>query len=477
MVVIVGGGASGTLTAVHLSRGAQARARSLQVVLVDRDGRHGWGQAYATTDPHHLLNACAAKMSAVADDPDHLLRWTHGQGLNLAGSDFLPRRTYGRYLRELLDDCARQMPYGGRISQLTGTVTALTTAAPGRPLRLRLSNGDRIDADAVVLATGNRPPAPWSQIEAGPRYVADPWGPGALTKICDGSPVLVVGTGLTMVDLATTATRADKDTVVYAISRHGLLPRRHRCPPSPAAEMSLPGGEVRLAELMGMVRAAIKSNGGDWQGVIDGLRPHVPDLWARLSIDDRRRFLTSVARYWEVHRHRIPPATAARIASLQATGRLKVLRGRLVTATAGRDEMRVRFDSDGVSRELRVGWLVNGTGPAAEVTGDPFLRSLIDSGLARPDPLRLGLDAEEAGAVLDATGRPHDRIFALGPMLRGVRYETTAIPEIRAQAAALVPRLLETIASGNSSSHGAPSGPAGDAIANPGRPILRSGWR
>src|SRR5262249_28288058 len=150
-----------------------------------------------------------------------------------------------------------------------------------------------------------------------------------------------------------------------------------------------------------------------------------------------------------------PPATATQIGRLQATGRLKVLRGRLVTAAAGRDEMRVRFDSDGVGRELRVGWLINGTGPAAEVTGDPFLRSLIDSGLARPDPLRLGLDAGEAGAVLDAAGRPHDRIFALGPPLRGVRYETTAIPEIRAQAAALVPRILETIAPGNSASHSA----------------------
>jgi uncharacterized NAD(P)/FAD-binding protein YdhS len=454
VVVIVGGGASGTLTAVHLLRGARARGRSLQVVLVDRDGRHGLGQAYATTDPHHLLNAGAARMSALADDPDHLLRWAHGEGLGLTGSDFLPRSTYGRYLRELLDGCARQTP-GGRVTQVTGTATSLTTAAPVRPLRLRLANGDGIDADAVVLATGNRPPAPWPRIEAGPRYVADPWGPGALTRICDGSPVLVVGTGLTMVDLATTATRANKDTVVYAISRHGLLPRPHRCPPSPAAEMSLPGGEVRLAGLLGMVRAAIKSNGGDWQAVIDGLRPHVPQLWARLGIDDRRRFLTSVARYWEVHRHRIPPATAAQVAGLQATGRLRVLRGRLVSATAGRDQMRVRFDSDGAGRELRVGWLVNGTGPAAEVTGDPFLRSLIGSGLARPDPLRLGLDADEAGAVLDAAGRPQDRIFALGPTLRGVRYETTAIPEIRAQAAALVPRLLDTLAAGNAPFHSA----------------------
>lgn len=446
MVVIVGGGASGTLAAVHLVRGAQARGTALRVVLVDRDGRHGLGQAYATADPHHLLNACAAKMSGLADDPGHLLRWAYEQGLNLDGPDFLPRRTYGRYLRDLLDGCARKMPYGGSVSKLTATVISL--AAEGRSLRLRLSNGDTIDADAAVLATGNRPPAPWPSIEAGPRYVADPWSPGALTEICDGSPVMVVGTGLTMVDLATTATRANKDTVVYAISRHGLLPRPHRCPPSPAVEMFPPGGELRLAGLLRMVHTAIRNNDGDWQGVVDGMRPHVPGLWARLGLDDRRRFLTSMARYWEVHRHRIPPATAARIAHLQATGRLRVLRGSLVSATAGRDEMRVRLDADGVGRELGVGWLVNGTGPAADVTGDPFLGGLVDAGLARPDPLRLGLDAEEYGAILDAAGRSHDRIFTLGPTLRGVRYETTAIPEIRTQAAALAPRLLETLATG-----------------------------
>ncbi|MFB9840331.1 hypothetical protein, partial [Actinoallomurus acaciae] len=54
---------------------------------------------------------------------------------------------------------------------------------------------------------------------------------------------------------------------------------------------------------------------------------------------------------------------------------------------------------------------------------------------------------------------PHERIFALGPPLRGLRYETTAIPEIRAQAAALAPRVLHAVAS-------AP-------VPAPARPVLR----
>jgi uncharacterized NAD(P)/FAD-binding protein YdhS len=198
---------------------------------------------------------------------------------------------------------------------------------------------------------------------------------------------------------------------------------------------------------MAAVRAAVENADGDWRGVVDALRPQVPSLWARLGVEDRRRFLALVARYWEIHRHRVPPATDDRIEGLRATGRLRVLTGRLRSATAGPDEVTVRLDQGCRERELRVGWFVNGTGPAADVDGDPLLRGLVAAGLARPDPLRLGLDADPSGAVADAAGRPHDRMFALGPPLRGLWYETTAIPEIRAQAAALAPRILRSLAS------------------------------
>jgi uncharacterized NAD(P)/FAD-binding protein YdhS len=177
--------------------------------------------------------------------------------------------------------------------------------------------------------------------------------------------------------------------------------------------------------------------------VIDGLRPHVPSLWQRLDSRDKRLFLRHVARYWEVHRHRMPPATARRIAELRATGRLSVIQGRVTGVTEDHGRLRVRLDQDGTSAELTAGWLVNGTGPATDITSssDPLLRDLLSYGLARPDTLRLGIDADPGGAVLDASGRPSGSIFTLGPPLRGLRYETTAIPEIREQAAALARRL------------------------------------
>ncbi|MEV6986458.1 FAD/NAD(P)-binding protein [Sphaerisporangium sp. NPDC051017] len=453
-VVIVGGGASGTLAAIHLLR-APANGAPLEVVLIDRDGRHALGQAYSTTDPRHLLNACAEKMSAADGDPGHLLAWAHANGLDVAGSDFLPREAYGRYLRHVLDTEARRAAPERRLTQVTGTACSLARPASGRPVHVRLTDGRVIEGDAVVLATGNPSPAtpPALVGHTGERYIADPWAPGALGRIRDGA-VLVMGTGLTMVDIALTVTSGDPRAVVYAVSRHGLLPRPHRHPSPPPVPAPVPEGPLTLTRLLRAVRTAVRDNGGDWHAVVDGLRPRVPELWSRLAPDDQRRFLRLVARYWEVHRHRLAPATAALVDELRATGRLRVLRGQVAGAvhsggaagvTGSRDALTVAVQDGGVRRDLRVGWLVNGTGPASGVDRDPFLARLLADGVVRPGPLGLGLDADAGGAVLDAEGRPSDRVFTLGPPLRGKWYETTAVPEIRAQAAVLAPRLVEAV--------------------------------
>jgi uncharacterized NAD(P)/FAD-binding protein YdhS len=181
-----------------------------------------------------------------------------------------------------------------------------------------------------------------------------------------------------------------------------------------------------------------------WEEIMDALRPHVPRLWQRLSLADRQLFLRHVARYWEVHRHRMAPDTARRVSTLLGTGRLSVHAGQVRAVTAEPGALRVCIEhAAGASTEHEAGWLVNATGPDGDITRtrDPLLRDLLRGGQARPDPLRLGLDATPSGAVLDSAGRPSGTLFTLGPPLRGLWYETTAIPEIRTQAAALALRL------------------------------------
>ena len=450
VVAIIGGGASGTLTAVHLLRAAAGQHCPLRIVLIDRHGRHGLGRAYATSHPDHLLNAPAARMSALDGQPDHLTRWAAAAGL--AGQEFLPRHAYGRYLCDLLASAERQAQPLARVADITGEVVAIRPGPEGRPLRLALA-GDCLDADLAVLATGHPPPRPPLELPDSPRCVPDPWAPGALAAVRDGGPVVVLGTGLTMLDVATAVTSGRSRTAVRAVSRHGLLPQVHRGMPAPGSEtIWLPvlsdSGPVRLADLLWQVRTAMTSRPQHWQDVLDALRPHLPGLWQRLPVADQRLFLRHVARYWEIHRHRMPPATAQHLTRLRSTGRLTVHRGRVTAVTERAGQLRVRVDQTGTTTELTTGWLVNATGPGADLTAttDPLLRDLLDRGLARPDPHRLGLDADPAGAVLDAAGTPSRTLFTLGPTLRGLRYETTAIPEIRDQAAALATQLTEVIA-------------------------------
>lgn len=442
-IAIIGGGASGTLTAMQLLRRAAEQRLALQITLIDRHGRHGLGVAYSTKNQAHLLNATASQMSAFPDDLDHLVRWA-----GVSHATFLPRPQYGQYLQAALAEAERQATPWAALTRVSAQVLAIRRDQGGRALRLILADG-YLDADLAVLATGSIAaplpfPAPCSR-----RIIAEPWLPGALEDITDHSPVVIVGTGLTMFDLAISIATRSTGATVHAFSRHGLLPRGHPGTPPAGKHMWLPvitrtAGPVRLSDLMWQVRSAIAANPASWADVIDAIRPFTPGLWRRMPDSDKRQFLRHVARYWEVHRHLVPPATSSKITMLRVTGRLAIRRGQINSVAAADDKLRISVRTDHGESELTAGWLINGTGPSTAVgaTDDALLRDLFASGSARPDSVGLGLDASVNGAVIGATGMPSDVLYTLGPPLRGLWYETTAIPEIRVQAAALAQRIV-----------------------------------
>ncbi len=446
-MAVIGAGASGTLVSASLLRlAASARLPlPLQIELIDRHGRHGLGQAYATSHPRHLLNSPVSRTSALTADPADLARWADTNGIRHDG--FLPRGVFGRYLRDVLANAERAARGSASVNRVTGDVVSVTRAGPEQRLRLRLASGRYLDADVAVLASGNRPPAPPCEVPSSPCYVADPWAPGALDEITDGSPVAVLGTGLTMLDVAIAVTSAHRGSVVHAVSRHGLLPRAHRRPHggghNQAPELGL-GGPAELPALIRAVKTAATEASDNWDAVVDALRPQIPWLWQELSLQHKRLFLRHVARYWEIHRHRMPPATARRIAGLRSAGRLSVLACRVVVVREESAGLRITIERESGLVSIRAGWLVNATGPAADIaaSADPLLRQLFRTGLAVPDPLGLGLAADASGALLDSSGSASDSLFTLGPPLRGQLYETTAIPEIREQATVLADRIV-----------------------------------
>lgn len=435
-VAIVGAGFCGALLAVHLARAG------LAVTLIDRTGRFGPGLAYGAAHPLHSLNTPAGRMSAFPDDPDHFTRWAAARDPRVTGGSFLPRRLYGEYLE--------QQRAGLDITCLSDQVTDLTPTADG--YHLTLTHNDRhgladeptratLHAARIVLAVGNLPPADPLPL-ASPRYHRDPWTFDP-TSIDRDAPILLLGTGLTALDLALTLADAGHRGDIHLASRRGQLPQPHRATPHPPslALHDLSEWPASARGQLHALRAEIRrlaADGIDWRDVIAALRPHTAALWQRLPVAEQDRFLRHVRPYWDSHRHRAAPETHRAITDLRARGQLHVhaasLRAATDTGAALHLTLRTRARTP---LHLDVAALLNCTGPATDLTADPLLAHLQARGLIHPDTHRLGL-------VTDPNGRIADNLYLTGPLRRGDTWESTAVLELSAQVAALAAHLIHT---------------------------------
>lgn len=424
-VVVVGAGAGGTLVATHLVTALSSRFR---VELVDPAPSTGRGQAYSTTDERHLLNVPASGMSAFPRDPEHFLRWLRNHhDPRFQPHDFAPRAVFGRYVESLLTT-ATEFPGNARLVRRHAEVADVTRAGDG--FVVELSDGEQLEARAVVLATGSRPGTGWAppELAGDPRLVADPW----TQETPEVGDVLMLGSGLTMVDLAISADRPDR--TIHVVSRTDAVPHPHVLPTTPPVPP--PPGITRTqdldtlrATLAAHVEETVAST-GDWRAAVDGLRPVTAQLWRGLSEADKRRFIAEDARAWDVHRHRMAPATSRRLDTVAAEGRLVRHRGTLAAVRADRSALHVTLD-DGTT--LRVAAVVNCTGPVGSIAADPLLTRLAQTGLVRPGPAGLGIDTADDGRIL---GTLPDTLpfLAVGSLRRGNLWESTAMPEIREQA-------------------------------------------
>jgi uncharacterized NAD(P)/FAD-binding protein YdhS len=447
-VVIAGGGCSGTLLAAALSAGSVDHP--VDVVVVDPSPTPGRGVAYSTRCSSHLLNVPAEQMSASLDRPADFVDWAQQRDPGLSARSFVPRMLYGEYLEAVFHEAQCTSPPGSSVVHVPSTVVSAVTAHAGALVRVGLAGGRFVDADHLVLAMGNLPAKPMQPargIAVSSRYIADPWRPGALDGV-RGS-MLLVGTGLTAVDV--TLALADRDGIgtIHAVSRHGLLPRAHREDRLSVPPLIAPPAEATVRGLITLLRRNAADR-GDWRTAVDEFRPHVSELWRSLPDVERRRFLRHVARLWEIHRHRMAPEVSHRVEHLMSSRRLRVSAGSIA---AHRDlpdgvEVAVRMRGTDVTATITVAHVINCTGPQLRISdaGDPLIDSLLSSGLVRPGPYGLGLDVTCQGAVIDGSGDPSSNIWAIGPLRRGVEWETTAAREIRAQAAALGAQLSARIA-------------------------------
>ncbi|MCX2899302.1 FAD/NAD(P)-binding protein [Pseudomonas mandelii] len=458
-ILIIGGGLSGAMLAVQLLRLPGKRS----VLVIEPRPELGRGEAYSAVELGHTLNGNAARMSVDPDNADDLTQWLteHIAAGGWPESDqqhvpisqlFPPRGLFGEYVQQRLAQArALGAVNGSSVEHVQAQVVDLEHLADG--VRLILSDGQRLQGAFAVLATGMFPAARTPQTQSSGLNAAalDPWDVAAMRQLDPQSTVLIIGSGLTMVDAVVSLEQAGHRGPIEVFSRHGLLPHVRRQPPAwpdfLAEDQGIRTPRQLVRELRRHCRHAI-AQGIDWQAPLDTVRVHIPRLWSQATDEQRRQFVRHVRPWWESHHHRSPPLSAELVARLHGEGRLRIqaasFKG-LEPSSGHGVGIRIRRRGESVECVVRGAALINSSGIEYDWrrVARPLPRQLLARGLIQPGPLALGIAAAVDGAVIGADGGVCGRLFAMGPPLRGMWWESTAVTDVALQAKALALRLTQ----------------------------------
>jgi uncharacterized NAD(P)/FAD-binding protein YdhS/glyoxylase-like metal-dependent hydrolase (beta-lactamase superfamily II) len=459
VIAIIGAGFSGTLVAVNLLK---TSTQPLMIKLIERREQIGMGIAYGTDTNCHLLNVSAGNMTAFPNDSGHFLRWLYYNYSELSAflpneitaSTFIPRKVYGLYIQSILEEALATSPHHVKLERVNDEVIALEKIQTSKSERARifLRSQGAIAADKVVLAIGNSP----NTLPQDSDHIRNAWSSAALEDLDPSDDVLLIGNGLTMVDMVLSLHERQHRGKIYAISRRGLSPQRHQVTKPYAAFLTVEDAPKTSLGLWRCLRAEVKKavlDGYDWRAVIDSLRPITQQLWQQLPLREQQRFLRHAVPYWDVHRHRIAQQVAEVLDQLLASGQLAIAAGRIqkqqqdengVTVVIQPRKNKAETQS---SYTLAVKRVVNCTGVAADYrkSPHPLVESLRSQTLIHPNPIGLGIASAANGALLNGTNKPSNLLYTIGTPRKGDLWETIAVPELRGQAQALAETLLRSL--------------------------------
>ena len=445
-IAIIGAGFTGVALAAALHRSAD---QPLEIFMFEKSGLFGAGDAYRTPYSWHLLNARACDMSAIEDDPDHFVHWLESHAATYLdnhiphGRQFVPRVLYHQYLCSLMaaifqDECKRV-----HLELIPEEVMDVEAESCG--VKVTLKNEESLIVDKVIFAYGNNPPAPLPiSLSPAIQCFNNPWEYTALKNIPNKDPVLIVGTGLSMVDAVLTLHHLHHQGKIYVLSRRGMLPLPHTDNSHACAfdALALPHNLRAMVKVIRHDAKKLMAQGGDWRAIIHQIRLHLPAIWRRMNTTCKKRFLRHVLPYWNSHRHRVHEKIDDLLVKLRNEGQLIVMAGKLISTDNQQATIRLRHAL--TTHDINVKQVINCIGSSHDINEreQPLLGVLKQRGNIDLDELQLGLIANEDFSLKNAAGDVLPGCYALGPPLRGEVWESVAVPEIRKQCHVLAALLL-----------------------------------
>ena len=474
-VTIVGGGFSGASLAIQLARHSPV---ALDVAVIESRDEVGCGLAYSTDDPDHRLNGTAGTHLVDPAAPEELTRWCSDEGIArddpeavaTGGALFVRRHDFGRFVAQAF---AREMRRDGtvRLRHLRDEAIA-ATRTQGRITVTTRRSGSRA-SDFLVIATGAVParfPARVApQLDRHPGLIAEPWDFARLRAIDNEARVLVLGTGLTALDIVTTLLRSGHRGSIASVSSRALRPRPHRpafdVPPALAGAGMLQRIDADLPEYLRAVPrplraraltralrrriAQARENGQSWYGPFDELRDPLWQLWSALEIGEKRRLLRHVRRWYDVHRFRAPPQNDAIVREAERQGRVvfRAAKLRSITGTAETALLAELRERAGIVHTETFDAIVNcaGLDTAGGAARNPILASLMQQRLLVADVTGVGFAVDAQCRPIGANGVSCDVMRVIGPPTAGAFGDPLGAMFIAAQIRRMLPGVFAAL--------------------------------
>ena len=447
-VVIIGGGLSGTLAAMQLARFPGGP----EVLMIEKNPELlGRGVAYQYDFTHQPLNVTAGGMSLFPDKPMDFVNWLEANHFKynhliekVSPQEFIPRKIFGDYILENLEKVQHQTT--GRLQiRIDEAISILDF---GTRKTVILASGNALQADHVILALGNFPPAdlfqPDNPVQNDSRYDASPWSDKVYSHIAGDEDMLLVGSGLTAVDIVLGLFLRKFRGKITMLSRRGRFPLPHDLshPPFQIQEPEIRHPRVMLHWVRDLIR---KNPGVPWPSVLDGLRPFTKKIWLEWSLDEKKYFLRRIRPYWEIARHRIPAKSSCLLNEMMNAGQLELKKGFIVDAIATDSGIKIVYHSEGKDIDQVFHKVINCTGPESNYrkVRFPIISDLIGRGKVKTDELGLGIKCTPEGRIINDQGKIEEGIWCIGPMRKAVLWETTALRELREQASELAALIIE----------------------------------
>ncbi len=445
-VAIIGGGFCGSMTLVQLARKAKTK---IHVSLFYKSAPLIRGTAFSTYSDNHLLNVAAKNMSAFPDRSLHFVEWLHAKEeySNLTqeevGKLFVPRNQYGEYLEAIWKQTLDELPPHVSCSFINAEIISIVSKE-GR-YELTAIDGHSYSVDKIVLASGNqlpRPPLPAKNPFLNTQmYFPNPWSEDCVKQLKKNESVLIIGTGLTMIDVVIGLLENNFEGKIISVSPKGfhILPHRPIEPYTDILDEIKPPYElVKLFRIFRKHIHLVKSANRSGETVVDALRPKTQELWQALNIQDKKKFMTHVRHLWGVARHRLPSSVFEMMQALIESGRLEILAGRIHEINQAEDFASVIIQNrkDSARTTYKVQRIINCTGPESDPKrfNSSLYSQMLKDVMICCDEMQLGVKAKSDGRIIDLAGNINENMFALGSLLRGTLWETTAVPELRTQA-------------------------------------------